>query len=103
MKASILKYDLLRTITDCLVNSVAAISVSARAYKIDWTAPDCMRWFIPDFTDGTNIFVPEWEAKCLKRGLCGDDFSGVVHARVASCYVDKCRDANMSHEYAKVA
>lgn len=59
MRAIILKHGLLRIISDCLVDSVSAIVAFARADKTHWTAPDCLNWFLYDFTVTIIISEPK--------------------------------------------
>lgn len=59
MRAIILKRGLLRIITNCAVDLVAAALAFARAGENDWTELDCLGWFFFDFTDVTTIYAQE--------------------------------------------
>lgn len=81
---------------------MSAILASARASEIDWAAPDCVKWFLYNFADAATILVPEWQTRSLKRGLRGDNQSGVFHAKVVSRYANEFHGAGISRELAKV-
>lgn len=101
MRATILKCVILRIISDCAIDLVAALSAFARAGKIDQTVPDCLAWFLNDFADATIISVPEWQAKISKLGSCGIFFPGPVYTKVVSRFVEEFLDAGMSREFFK--
>lgn len=103
MRANILERGLPRMTSNCAVDPVSAILASARAGKTDCAAPEYMGWFLYVFTDATTILVPEWQTKSLKRGLCCNAASGVVHTKVIFRYVEDFRDDSMSRVLAKEA
>lgn len=57
MKASILRQEILRIISDFVVDSESAILAFARAGADVWTAADCLCWFVHVFANATSIFV----------------------------------------------
>lgn len=83
------------------MDPVSAILAFERAGEIDWSAPDCLGWFLYDFADATIFPVPELRAKSLTRELRDNALPGVVYAKVALRYVDVLRDVTMSRKFAE--
>lgn len=101
IRANVLKRELLRRFSDCVVDPMAAILAFARLSKIDWETHDCVRCHLYKVADAAIISVPKWQTKCMKRGLRSDALPGVTHAE-AVCYVKEFCGACMSREFTKV-
>lgn len=99
MRTNIFKHGLLHITSNSVVDLVAAILAFALAGEIDWTAPDCLRWFLYDVAYVTIVCVPEWLANSLKRALRGYLLPGTEHAKVVPRFVVVFRDVGMSREF----
>lgn len=102
VSANLLKRMLSRLTGNFGVDPVAAVFAFARLGENGQTAPDCVGWFLYDVADSAIIFVPEWQGKRLKQGLCGEALSGAAHATAASRYMKGFCDADMSREFVKM-
>lgn len=99
--ASIIECDVLRTISNCAVGTVAASSAFARAETIDWRARYCLGWFLYNFADATTNSAPERQIKSLKRRLRGNALFKVLHPMDALLYIEKFRNAGVSRVLAE--
>lgn len=69
IEGNILKQGVLRNISICAVDLLAATLAFARAEEIDWIVSDCWSRFLYDFADVTIILESERQSRNSESGL----------------------------------
>lgn len=82
MRASILKQVSLGLISNCEVDSVAALSAFAQASGFYWADPGALRWLLYEAFLAMNVVVLEEEVDGCKEGSCSYGILGRVHLKV---------------------